>query len=68
LHAAIAMDVQPFDCVVVEDSVPGTQAARAAGMRALAYAGAPYANRAALAAADGELFDSMDELPGLVLR
>jgi len=68
LHAAIAMDVQPFDCVVVEDSVPGTQAARAAGMRALAYAGAPYANRAALAAAGAELFDDMKVLPGLVQR
>src|SRR5229473_721136 len=68
LHAAIAMDVQPFDCTVVEDSVPGTQAARAAGMRALAYAGAPYANRAALAAAGAELFDDMKVLPGLVLR
>ena len=39
------MNVQPFDCVVVEDSVPGVQAARSAGMRALAYAGEPYANR-----------------------
>jgi beta-phosphoglucomutase-like phosphatase (HAD superfamily) len=68
LHAAINMNVQPFDCTVVEDSVPGVQAARSAGMRALAYAGAPYARHDALAAAGGELFDSMDELPGLVLR
>jgi HAD superfamily hydrolase (TIGR01509 family) len=67
LHAAIAMDAQPFSCVVIEDSVPGIQAARAAGMRALAYAGAPYADRAALAAAGGELFDAMQELPRLVL-
>jgi HAD superfamily hydrolase (TIGR01509 family) len=43
LHAALAMNVQPFDGIVVEDSVPGIQAARSAGMRALAYAGAPYA-------------------------
>src|SRR5690242_19349564 len=42
LHAAIAMNEQPYDSVVVEDSVPGVQAARAAGMRAFAYAGAPY--------------------------
>ncbi|KAJ8135260.1 hypothetical protein OY671_011527, partial [Metschnikowia pulcherrima] len=39
------MNVQPFECVVVKDSVPGVQAARSAGMRALAYAGEPYANR-----------------------
>ncbi len=43
------MNQQPFDCVVVEDSLPGIQAARSAGMRALAYAGAPYADREALA-------------------
>lgn len=68
LHAAIAMDVQPFACTVVEDSVPGVQAAKSAGMRALAYAGAPYADRAALARAGGELFDDMSQLPGLLAR
>ena len=68
LHAAIAMDVQPFACTVVEDSVPGVQAAKSAGMRALAYAGAPYADRAALARAGGELFDDMRQLPGLLAR
>ena len=66
LHAAIAMNVQPFDSVVVEDSVPGIEAAKAAGMRALAYAGAPYADRAALARAGGFLFDDMAQLPALV--
>ena len=68
LHAAIGMNVQPFECTVVEDSVPGIEAARSAGMRALAYAGAPYAERSALAAAGGELFDDMKTLPDLVLR
>jgi len=68
LHAALSLDVQPFDCVVIEDSVPGVQAGRSAGMRVLAYAGAPYADRAGLAAAGGELFDAMKRLPGLVLR
>ena len=67
LHAAIKMDVQPFDGVVVEDSVPGIQAARSAGMRALAYAGEPYADPAALKQAGGEVFDAMQRLPGLVL-
>jgi HAD superfamily hydrolase (TIGR01509 family) len=66
LHAAIAMNVQPFDCVVVEDSVPGVRAARSAGMRALAYAGEPYANPAALKQAGGEVFDAMKRLPELV--
>lgn len=67
LHAAIEMNVQPFASIVVEDSVPGIQAARSAGMRVLAYAGAPYADRSALAAAGGELFDDMKKLPALVL-
>lgn len=67
LHAAISMNVQPFDCVVVEDSLPGVQAARAAGMKALAYAGEPYANRDALQKAGGQVFDDMKQLPGLVL-
>ncbi|GAB3679283.1 HAD family hydrolase [Actinocorallia lasiicapitis] len=39
LHAATQMGVRPDRCVVVEDSRFGVQAARAAGMRALAYAG-----------------------------
>jgi beta-phosphoglucomutase-like phosphatase (HAD superfamily) len=47
--------------------VPGVQAARSAGMRALAYAGEPYANRAALEQAGGEVFEAMKKLPGLVL-
>ena len=67
LHAAISMNVQPFDCIVVEDSLPGVQAARAAGMRALAYAGEPYANREALRHAGGQVFDDMKQLTRLVL-
>jgi HAD superfamily hydrolase (TIGR01509 family) len=66
LHAAISMNVQPFDCVVVEDSVPGVQAARAAGMRVLGYTGAPYTDRDAMGAAGAFLFRDMKELPDLV--
>ena len=61
LHAAIAMNEQPFDSIVVEDSVPGVQAAQAAGMRVLGYAGAPYADRAAMASAGAILFDDMKQ-------
>lgn len=68
LHAAISMNVQPFDCVVIEDSVPGIQAARSAGMRVLAYAGAPYADRDGMGAAGGFLFNDMKQLPELVLQ
>ncbi len=66
LHAALGMNEQPFACTVIEDSLPGLQAARAAGMRALAYVGAPYADRNALTVAGGEWFDDMRNLPALV--
>jgi HAD superfamily hydrolase (TIGR01509 family) len=65
LHAALEMNEQPFDCAVVEDSLPGIQAARAAGMRALAYVGATHSDAAALKAAGGRTFDSMSSLPML---
>lgn len=66
LHAAQAMGHAPGACVVVEDSVAGITAARAAGMRALAYAGDPEAEREGLAAAGGDLFDDMRALPRLI--
>jgi len=65
LHAALRMNEQPFACTVVEDSLPGVQAARAAGMRALAYVGASHADAASLKAAGGQLFGDMAKLPAL---
>jgi HAD superfamily hydrolase (TIGR01509 family) len=64
LHAAHAMGFDPATTAVVEDSVPGIEAARAAGMRALAYAG--DADAGELAAAGGDPFYDMAELPGLL--
>jgi HAD superfamily hydrolase (TIGR01509 family) len=64
LHAARAMGFDPARTAVVEDSVPGVQAARAAGMRALAFAADSDAE--ALAAAGGEVFDDMARLPALL--
>ncbi|MFD8086617.1 HAD family hydrolase, partial [Kitasatospora sp. NPDC059722] len=65
LHAARSMGVDPAACVVVEDSLPGVQAARAAGMRALGYAGGlTPAER--LAGPDTVVFDDMRKLPELI--
>lgn len=66
LHAALRMNEQPSVCIVVEDSLPGIQAAHAAGMRAMAYVGATHADAAALKAAGGHPFGDMSKLPALV--
>jgi beta-phosphoglucomutase-like phosphatase (HAD superfamily) len=66
LHAAKRMGKTPAAAAVVEDSVPGTQAAVAAGMRALGYIGSPIARTDAMRAAGGTLFRRMAELPGLL--
>ena len=64
LHAAMTMGVEPGTCAVVEDSPFGVEAARAAGMRAFAYAGGVMpAER--LRDAD-VVFDDMRDLPELL--
>ncbi|ETD82846.1 HAD family hydrolase [Rhodobacter capsulatus] len=64
LTAAAFLGVAPADCVVVEDSGPGAQAAQAAGMRCLGYA--PQGDSAALRAAGAEIFTDLAALPGLI--
>jgi HAD superfamily hydrolase (TIGR01509 family) len=66
LHAAARMSFDAAATAVVEDSVPGVEAARAAGMRALAFARGSAADAEALAAAGGEPFHDMAELPDLL--
>lgn len=65
LHAARRMGAHPSACVVVEDSRYGVQAARAAGMRALGYAGGLTPARW-LEGPNTTVFDDMRDLPGLL--
>jgi HAD superfamily hydrolase (TIGR01509 family) len=62
LHAAAQMAADPSACVVVEDSRSGVEAARAAGMRALAFAGG-VSPAELLAGPDTIVFEDMRELP-----
>ncbi|CAN7293415.1 HAD family hydrolase [Mesorhizobium sp. LjNodule214] len=66
LHAAKTMGCAPADCIVIEDSVAGTEAGIAAGMRVFSYHADPYSDPDGLAEAGGILFDDMRELAGLV--
>lgn len=65
LHAAEQMGATPAGCVVIEDSRPGVEAARTAGMRVLAFAGGLSPGEL-LAGPDTLVFDDMRELPTLL--
>jgi HAD superfamily hydrolase (TIGR01509 family) len=64
LAAAKAGGVPPDACIVIEDSVPGAMAARAAGMACIGLA--PYGDDPALRAMGAVLIRSLDELPALL--
>lgn len=65
LHAASRMGAAPSRCVVIEDSRYGVQAARAAGMEVLAYAGG-LTRAQPLAGERTTVFGDMHELPALI--
>jgi len=64
LHAAGVLGVAAEGCVVVEDSVSGAKAARAAGMRCMGFA--EHGPGEDLAAVGAVVFHRMAELPGLL--
>jgi HAD superfamily hydrolase (TIGR01509 family) len=65
LHAAASLGAEPARCAVIEDSRYGVEAARAAGMRAFAYAGGlTPAER--LSGAGTVVFEDMRELAALL--
>jgi HAD superfamily hydrolase (TIGR01509 family) len=64
LHAAASMGCEPDRCVVVEDTMIGVEAARAAGMRVIAYS--PDGDAAAFQAAGVETVETLEELPAML--
>ncbi|MDR5756148.1 HAD-IA family hydrolase [Caballeronia sp. LZ035] len=70
LAAARAMRIDPLRCLVVEDSVTGVTAARAAGMPVLGFIGGGHATEGQIGALQKAgahvVFDDMTRLPALV--
>lgn len=70
LHAAKTLGVEPARCLVVEDSISGLNAARAAGMKTIAFVGASHipSGYADVLREMGitRIMTHMDELPALV--
>jgi len=66
LHAADTMGFAPADCIVIEDSVAGTEAGRAAGMPVYSYCADAMADSEGLAAAGGVLFDDFSHLSAMI--
>ena len=63
LHAAAQMGHAPAHCLVIEDSLPGIRAARAAGMRVLGYVSDSYCDAELLIREGAEIIHDLDDVP-----
>jgi len=70
LFAAQRMSVAAADCIVIEDSIPGVQAAVAGGMRVIGFAGGSHCRRGHAerlrAAGAAAVCDDLRHLPALL--
>lgn len=70
LFAATQMGAEPSRCLVIEDSVPGITAARAAGMTAFGFSGGSHCRtghaETLIAAGARASFDDMRQLPEMI--
>jgi len=70
LHAAAEMEAATADCIVIEDSVNGVKAGKAAGMRTLGFTGGghcdPDHGESLIAVGADAVFAKMTELPSLL--
>lgn len=64
LHAAKTMGIEPQDCVVIEDSVSGVKAAKAAGIKCFGYSAETAPDT--LKAENAIPFFDMHDLPNLL--
>lgn len=64
--AASEMGFAVEKCVVIEDSLPGVLAARAAGIRVLGYVADPLSRKDEMLFNGAELFHDMREVPSLL--
>lgn len=67
IHAAQKMSIPPHQCIVIEDSTAGIQAAAAAGMSVLGFCSS-LSREQLLAAGAEHVFSHYDELPTLLKK
>ena len=66
LHAASTMGVEPSRCLVVEDSIYGIEAAKAAGMKVFGFTNGEESVEQSLRGSEVPLFHNMTDLPHLI--